>query len=99
MVARAEGVLEGTRGEVRRGDLEDLDLTPASVDLVVSRLALTSWLVDDYFLPGPRERSWMGSTVTWHHRSTEQHLQHLREAGFVLEALSECPPPGPIGLR
>jgi SAM-dependent methyltransferase len=53
---------------------------------------MTDWVVDDYFRPGPRERRWMGGTVTWHHRTVEDHLVALRGAGFALIALRECPP-------
>ncbi len=52
----------------------------------------TSWLVDDYFEPGPRERDWMGSTVVWHHRTVEAHVTALVAAGFTLDALRECAP-------
>lgn len=40
MAAQAEHTLAGTVGRVVRADLEDLDVPDASVDLVVSRLAL-----------------------------------------------------------
>lgn len=52
----------------------------------------TSWTVDDYFVPGPRHRTWFGSTVTWHHRTIEQHLAALADAGLRLETLSEARP-------
>ncbi|HEY8717941.1 class I SAM-dependent methyltransferase [Pengzhenrongella sp.] len=52
----------------------------------------TSWLVDDFFVPGPRERAWMGSTVTWHHRTTEDYVREIAAAGFRLTGLRECEP-------
>src|SRR5215210_555456 len=52
----------------------------------------TSWVVDDYFQPGPRTRSWLGGTVVWHHRTVEQYVAALSDAGFTLTALGECPP-------
>ncbi|WP_236567985.1 class I SAM-dependent methyltransferase [Nocardiopsis sp. FR6] len=50
------------------------------------------WVVDAYFVPGPRERKWMGETVTWHHRTVEDHVRALHAAGFRLTALRECAP-------
>ena len=38
----------------------------------------TSWLVDDYFLPGPRPRAWMGSAVIWFHRTVEAYVRETR---------------------
>jgi ubiquinone/menaquinone biosynthesis C-methylase UbiE len=52
----------------------------------------TSWTVDDYFLPGPRVRTWFDSPVTWYHRTVEQYVRALRSAGFALTELSECEP-------
>ncbi len=52
----------------------------------------TSWLVDDYFRPGRRVRSWLGSSVTWYHRTVETYLTALLSAGFVVTAVRECPP-------
>jgi SAM-dependent methyltransferase len=52
----------------------------------------TNWVVDDYFVPGPRERDWLGGTVVWHHRTIEDYVAALDRAGFALTALRECPP-------
>lgn len=52
----------------------------------------TSWLVDRYFETGPRQRSWFGSTVTWHHRTIEQYIGAVQRAGLSLESFSECGP-------
>jgi len=30
-------------------------------------------VADDYFQPGPRPRTWMGSRVTWQHRTIENY--------------------------
>jgi SAM-dependent methyltransferase len=49
-------------------------------------------VVDDYFVPGPRERTWFGRPVVWHHRTIEQYLSLLAEAGLSLTALRECEP-------
>jgi SAM-dependent methyltransferase len=54
--------------------------------------ARTSWLVDDYFSPGPRRRPWLGGTVTWQHRTIEDYVSAVVRAGLMVEALSECPP-------
>jgi hypothetical protein len=52
----------------------------------------TNWVVDDYFVGGPREQDWLGGTVVWHHRTIEDYVTELRRAGFALTALRECPP-------
>lgn len=51
-----------------------------------------AWIVDDYFRTGARTVQWMGSTVTKYHRTMEDHLDALRSAGLVLEALRESRP-------
>lgn len=52
----------------------------------------TNWIVDDYFLKGPRQRSWLGGSVTWFHRTVEDYVDALVNAGFALSALRECAP-------
>lgn len=52
----------------------------------------TNWIVDRYFETGPRQRSWFGATVTWHHRTVEQYIGAVQRAGLSLETLSECEP-------
>ena len=51
-----------------------------------------NWLVDDYFVTGPREQQWLGTTTVWHHRTVEDHVAELRDAGFALINLRECQP-------
>lgn len=51
-----------------------------------------TWLVDDYFLAGPRERQWLGGQVTWYHRTVEHWVHALVGSGLTLTELSECPP-------
>lgn len=46
----------------------------------------TTAVVDRYLEPGPRVRPWLGSTVTWHHRTIEQDVAALQRAGLVLAA-------------
>ncbi len=48
--------------------------------------------VDDYFSLGPRQREWFGAPVVWHHRTIDAYAAALRDAGFTLTDLSECPP-------
>jgi hypothetical protein len=48
--------------------------------------------VDNYFVSGPRERSWFGTTVTWYHRTIEQYVDALKRSGFDVVALRECAP-------
>jgi len=50
------------------------------------------WIVDDYFITGPREQQWLGSRTVWHHRTIEDYVTELRDAGFALINLRECAP-------
>jgi hypothetical protein len=52
----------------------------------------TNWTVDDYFHTGRRTRNWLGSQVTWHHRTIEDYVTAVTEAGLTLTALRECQP-------
>lgn len=52
----------------------------------------TNWVVDDYFHAGARRRQWLGSSVTWYHRTIEDYVRALRQAGFALTDLGECAP-------
>jgi SAM-dependent methyltransferase len=51
-----------------------------------------SWVVDDYFATGPRDQQWLGSKTVWHHRTIEDYVLELRNAGFALVNLRECAP-------
>ena len=51
-----------------------------------------SWIVDNYFTRGAREVKWLGNTVVKVHRTVEDYLRLLREAGFVFEELREAEP-------
>ncbi|MFN8660996.1 MAG: methyltransferase domain-containing protein [Thermomicrobiales bacterium] len=50
------------------------------------------WVVDDYFVTGPRETSWLGGEVVRYHRTIEDYVTALQTAGFVLDALRESRP-------
>jgi SAM-dependent methyltransferase len=50
------------------------------------------WVVDDYFNTGPRDQQWLGARTVWHHRTIEDYVAELRDAGFVLANLRECAP-------
>lgn len=52
----------------------------------------TTWTVDDYFDLGPRIRAWMGSQVTWHHRTVETYFAAITRAGLTVTSLRECEP-------
>lgn len=52
----------------------------------------TTWTVDDHFQPGPRIRAWMGSQVTWHHRTLESYFAAITRAGLTVTSLRECEP-------
>ena len=43
-----------------------------------------NWIVDDYFVPGPRYQQWLGTSTVWHHRTIENYFTELRKAGFAL---------------
>ncbi|MEU0563892.1 class I SAM-dependent methyltransferase [Nonomuraea sp. NPDC005983] len=57
-----------------------------------TQAARTNWVVDDYFVQGPRQRNWLGGTVTWFHRTIEDYVRVLRNTGFSLTSLRECAP-------
>jgi SAM-dependent methyltransferase len=50
------------------------------------------WIVDDYFINGPRNVPWMGAHVIQYHRTVEDYFKLLQSNGFVVEHLREsCP--------
>lgn len=51
-----------------------------------------AWMVDDYFVTGARETTWMGGTVRKYHRTVEDYFRALQDAGFVVEQLRESRP-------
>jgi SAM-dependent methyltransferase len=51
-----------------------------------------NWVVDDYFATGPRDQRWLGTQTVWHHRTIEDYVTELRNAGFTLTNLRECAP-------
>jgi SAM-dependent methyltransferase len=51
-----------------------------------------NWIVDGYFFTGPRDQQWLGSRTVWHHRTIEDYVTELRNAGFALFNLRECAP-------
>lgn len=52
----------------------------------------TNWVVDDYFVRGPRPRPWFSSTVTWHHRTIADYVSSVIDHGFRIDAVDECEP-------
>lgn len=50
------------------------------------------WIVDDYFVTGPRETAWLGGQVIRQHRTVEAYVAAVQAAGFVLETLRESRP-------
>jgi SAM-dependent methyltransferase len=93
-VAEFEGVVATVRQLLRAGGRLVFSVChpviTSNEDRVEGRRG--SWTIDDYFGRGPRERSWFGSTVIWHHRTIEDYLRTLIEAGFHLDAVRECEP-------
>jgi SAM-dependent methyltransferase len=51
-----------------------------------------NWIVDGYFVTGPRDQQWLGSRTVWHHRTIEDYVTEMRNAGFALINLRECAP-------
>jgi len=51
-----------------------------------------NWTVDNYFVPGPRVVVFLGKRVLKHHRTVEEHLNAVRDAGLAFLRLRECPP-------
>ena len=50
------------------------------------------WVVDNYFVPGPRTTRWLGGEVVRYHRTIEEYFRIVQQAGFVIESLREsCP--------
>lgn len=50
------------------------------------------WIVDDYFVVGPRETAWLGGQVIRQHRTLEDYVAAFQAAGFSLERLRESRP-------
>jgi hypothetical protein len=50
------------------------------------------WRVDDYFVTGRREADWLGARVVKCHRTVEDYVRLVQDAGFRLDTLRE---PGP----
>jgi hypothetical protein len=38
-----------------------------------------------------RKCRWLGTRTVWHHRTIEDYVSELRDAGFALINLRECP--------
>jgi hypothetical protein len=57
-----------------------------------SRRPRSDWLVDDYFVTGRRESDWLGARVVKYHRTVEDYVRLVQEAGFCLDRLSEARP-------
>ncbi len=51
-----------------------------------------NWVVDEYFNAGPRSQQWLGAQTVWYHRTIEDYVTELRNAGLALVNLSECAP-------
>jgi SAM-dependent methyltransferase len=50
------------------------------------------WLVDDYFVEGPRVTSWLGGRVVRIHRTAQTYFSAMQAAGFVVGCLREAEP-------
>jgi ubiquinone/menaquinone biosynthesis C-methylase UbiE len=52
----------------------------------------THWMVDDYFIQGPRTVRWFGADVQKYHRTAEDYFQLLRTNSFAVDDLREGTP-------
>jgi SAM-dependent methyltransferase len=52
----------------------------------------THWVVDDYFVEGPRIAKWFDVHVERHHRTVEDYFRALRSGGFAVEDVREPAP-------
>ena len=50
------------------------------------------WIVDDYFIEGPRVTTWMGSRVVKYHRTVADYFAAVVGAGLHVESLCESNP-------
>lgn len=50
------------------------------------------WVMDDYFVTGSRETSWLGGEVVRYHRTIEDYVTVLQATGVVLDSLRESRP-------
>ena len=50
------------------------------------------WVVDDYFVTGPRVVKWLGGEVMKVHHTLEDYFGALQRAGFAVTALRESAP-------
>ena len=50
------------------------------------------WVVDDYFVTGPRQTSWLGGEVVRYHRTVEEYVIALQAAGLTLDSLRKSRP-------
>lgn len=50
------------------------------------------WIVDDYFVIGPRPTSWLAGEVIRHHRTVEGYFSAMQEAGLAVDRLRESHP-------
>jgi SAM-dependent methyltransferase len=52
----------------------------------------TAWLVDNYFLTGPRPHRWLGRDVVKYHRTFEDYLDLVQDTGLELVRVRESRP-------
>ncbi|MEM7735561.1 MAG: SAM-dependent methyltransferase, partial [Deinococcota bacterium] len=52
----------------------------------------TTWQVDNYFVEGSREHSWLGQSLTKYHHTLESWLNYVQQAGFNLQSVRESRP-------
>lgn len=50
------------------------------------------WVVDDYFVSGPRVTEWLGGQVIRQHRTVEDYVTALQDAGLIFDRLRESLP-------
>jgi SAM-dependent methyltransferase len=136
MIGRARESLAGRNAILQQLDMATWQPTPASVDVVTSRLALnyipniatifqhmftalrlggrlvisvehplitcnftplangprSTWQVDNYFVEGSRDHTWLGQSLSKYHHTLESWLSYVQQAGFNLQTLRESRP-------
>jgi len=93
-VADLDGVVQNVHGWLRPGGRAIITVVHPVITChdTTGDGPRQSWVVDGYFEPGPRGRTWFDEPVVWHHRTIEQYVTAVRVAGFDLTSLSECAP-------
>ncbi|MED3793581.1 class I SAM-dependent methyltransferase [Niallia alba] len=64
----------------------------SSIESATSSEKRTNWIVDNYFSMGERTEPWIGKDVVKYHRTIEEYVRMLKQAGFKVTDLREGMP-------